>query len=232
MKILLVEDDNKLGEVIIKVLKKQNYFVDWAKNAEECFEYIDYNKENIYDIILLDWMLPQKNGDEICQELRLEEKYNFQNGIIFLTAKDDINDIVKGLDVGADDYVVKPFENVELIARINSVSRRKAKQYNGNLEKFGNTLLNKTEHLLSVNKKEVGLSRTEFLLFDLLFNNKNKLVSRLCILENVWSLEENISQASIDSYIYILRKKLKKIESNLSISLHKDYGYTLETKND
>lgn len=232
MKILLVEDDEKLGKVIIKVLEKQNYLVDWAKDADECFEYLEYNQENTYDIILLDWMLPKKNGDEICQELRLETKHNFPNGIIFLTAKDDINDIVKGLDVGADDYIVKPFENAELIARINSVYRRKTKQYTGTLERFGNTILNKTEHKLITEIEETPLSRTEFSLFELLFSNKNKLVSRLTILENIWGLDENVSQANIDSYIYILRKKLRKLESTLCISLHKDYGYRLEIKND
>lgn len=228
MKILLIEDNEKLGSIIVKVLKNYHYEVDWAKDGIECFEYIEYSKENPYDVILLDWMLPNKNGDIICKELR--EIHNFTGGIIFLTARDSMNDIVKGLDVGADDYIVKPFENIELIARINSVNRRKNKLYIGDIVTFGNLTLNKKDGFISANDKSVKLSRIELLFFDLFFCHQNKIVSRDLISENVWGINEDVSQASIDSYIYMLRKKLKSINANIVISLTKQVGYKMEFK--
>lgn len=228
MKILLVEDDERLGDILSKVLKSQGFEVDWAQDGEECFDYVNYNSDNPYDVILLDWMLPNKNGDIICKELRDVNKYNFSNGIIFLTAKDSMNDKVTGLELGADDYIVKPFENAELIARLKSVNRRKSKSFIGEISKFGNITLNKTEHTLSSGDKTAKLSRIEFLLFDLLLSNQNKIVTRETISDNVWGFNEEVSQASIDSYVYMLRKKLKSLSANIAINLYKGIGYKME----
>ncbi|MDR1694710.1 MAG: response regulator transcription factor [Lactobacillaceae bacterium] len=232
MKILLVEDDEKLGSVIVKVLQTYGYDVDWAKESAECLEYVEYNSENTYDVILLDWMLPGKNGDIICKELREPQKYNFNNGIIFLTAKDAMDNIVKGLDIGADDYIVKPFENSELIARIKSVNRRKSRTYIGETAKVGNITINRLEQTITTGDKTGKLSKNEFHLFDLFAKSLNKVISRDVIMESVWGINEEISQANIDSFIYLLRKKLKSINANLSITLYKSIGYKLEIKND
>ena len=121
MKLLLVEDDAKLGAVVQKLLTLENFQTDWAQDGKEALEFVRDNRLNAYDVIILDWMLPEISGIEICRILRDKAKYNYQGGIIFVTAKDSTEDCINGLNAGADDYIVKPFQTGELIARVNAV---------------------------------------------------------------------------------------------------------------
>jgi DNA-binding response OmpR family regulator len=127
MKILLVEDDIKLGKATKELLTYENCFVDWAEDGIEALSAIQYNTNECYDVILLDWMLPEISGIEICKLLR--SKYNYQGGIIFVTAKGELDDCIRALNTGADDFIVKPYKIKELLARINAVNRRKNKPY-------------------------------------------------------------------------------------------------------
>lgn len=230
MHVLLVEDDEKLGRIICQVLKKEDFEVDWAQDSNDAFAYVDYCAENLYDVIILDWMLPGKSGPEICKVLRSSSKYNYQGGIIFLTARDAIEDRVTGLDAGGDDYLVKPFENAELIARLKALYRRKGRPYVDNTLTIDDLELNRNEQIVTFKGKQIQFSNREFAIFDLLLINAGRVLPRDTIIERIWGNDSEITSASLDSYIYLLRKKTKELEPDLSIKLVRGVGYKIEKK--
>lgn len=232
MKVLLVEDDKRLGDILCQVLQRENIEVDWAKDGIDAFAYIDYNENNLYDVVVLDWMLPEITGPEICKKLRTGKKYNYQGGILFLTAKDATEDRVEGLDAGGDDYLVKPFENKELIARLNALYRRKNKPYIDNTLEILDIKLDRIEHTVSYKNQKKQLSSKEFELFDLLFVNINRVLPRETIIERIWGDNAEITSANLDSHIYLLRKKLNGLCPVISIKLFRGIGYKLEKHND
>lgn len=228
MRILLVEDDQKLGRVLCRVMEEAGIQADWAQNAEDTFDFVAYSSDNIYDVIVLDWMLPGKNGPQICKELRDGDTYNFQGGILFLTARDSIEDRVTGLEVGGDDYLVKPFENAELIARLKALNRRKSKPYIDDVATIAGITLNRNEHKVYFRDTCIQFSKREFDIFDLLLINVDQVLPRNTIIEHIWGMEADVSSANLDSYIYLLRKKIKPLEEVLTISLIRSIGYKLE----
>lgn len=233
MKLLLVEDDAKLGAVVQKLLTLENFQTDWAQDGKEALEFVRDNRLNAYDVIILDWMLPEISGIEICRILRDKAKYNYQGGIIFVTAKDSTEDCINGLNAGADDYIVKPFQTGELIARVNAVSRRKTKPFIDDVYTKGALTLNNTQNTLSYQGKELALSRKEFNLFRLLFINNDQVLPRATIFDKVWPDKLDTGPASLDSHIYMLRKKLKDFAPNIKIKLIKNIGYVMEiSRND
>ena len=233
MKLLLVEDDTKLGAVVQKLLTLENFQTDWAQDGKEALEFVRDNRLNAYDVIILDWMLPEISGIEICRFLRDKTKYNYQGGIIFVTAKDSTEDCINGLNAGADDYIVKPFQTGELIARVNAVSRRKTKPFIDDVYTKGSLTLNNTQNTLSYQGKELPLSRKEFNLFRLLFINNGQVLPRATIFDKVWPDKLDTGPASLDSHIYMLRKKLKDFAPNIKIKLIKNIGYVMEiSRND
>ena len=233
MKLLLVEDDAKLGAVVQKLLTLENFQTDWAQDGKEALEFVRDNRLNAYDVIILDWMLPEISGIEICRILRDKAKYNYQGGIIFVTAKDSTEDCINGLNAGADDYIVKPFQTGELIARVNAVSRRKTKPFIDDVYTKGALTLNNTQNTLSYQGKELALSRKEFNLFRLLFINNGQVLPRATIFDKVWPDKLDTGPASLDSHIYMLRKKLKDFAPNIKIKLIKNIGYVMEiSRND
>ena len=233
MKLLLVEDDAKLGAVVQKLLTLENFQTDWAQDGKEALEFVRDNRLNAYDVIILDWMLPEISGIEICRILRDKAKYNYQGGIIFVTAKDSTEDCINGLNAGADDYIVKPFQTGELIARVNAVSRRKTKPFLDDVYTKGALTLNNTQNTLSYQGKELALSRKEFNLFRLLFINNGQVLPRATIFDKVWPDKLDTGPASLDSHIYMLRKKLKDFAPNIKIKLIKNIGYVMEiSRND
>lgn len=232
MYVLLVEDDEKLGDIICQVLEKEDIKVDWAKDSEDAFAYMDYASDNIYDAIILDWMLPEVTGPEICQMLREDKKYRYQGGIIFLTARDSTDDRVRGLEVGSDDYLVKPFENAELIARLKALFRRKGRPYIDKTHEVSDVTLNRKEHIIEYNGDQKLLSPREFEIFDLLFTNINRVLTRDTIIERIWGDDSEITSANLDSYIYLIRKKIKDFCPIISISLLRGVGYKIEKTDD
>lgn len=233
MKLLLVEDDAKLGAVVQKLLTLENFQTDWAQDGKEALEFVRDNRLNAYDVIILDWMLPEISGIEICRILRDKAKYNYQGGIIFVTAKDSTEDCINGLNAGADDYIIKPFQTGELIARVNAVSRRKTKPFIDDVYTKGALTLNNTQNTLSYQGKELALSRKEFNLFRLLFINNGQVLPRATIFDKVWPDKLDTGPASLDSHIYMLRKKLKDFAPNIKIKLIKNIGYVMEiSRND
>ena len=228
MKLLLVEDDLKLGALIKSLLEFSGFEIQWAKDGKEALDCVDEASDSSFDVIILDWMLPEISGIEICKLLRNPRKYNFQGGIIFLTAKDGTDNCVQGLESGADDYLVKPFENKELIARVNALGRRKGRPFVDDVyTKAGIEMNNKTA-IMKIDGKELKLSRREFELFRVLFVNSGQILLRETIMDKVWTDNPDISPANLDAYIYILRRKISKVTDRIKIKLVKAVGYVLE----
>ena len=228
MRVLLVEDDKILGQGVKTLLEIEGYDVTLAVDGRAALEEYELNRMSGFDVILLDWMLPELSGIEICKYLRDAKKGNYNGGIIFLTAKAELEDCVEGLEAGADDYITKPFEIKELVARIHAVSRRKNKPYIDNLYTYQGFVLNRSERILSLGDDAVRFSQTEFKILEILFVNHGRTILRETLFDKVWGGNPDIGEASLDSYIYNVRKKIKKWDHLLSIKLQKNLGYTLE----
>lgn len=225
MKILLVEDDTKLGRTTSALLRYEHCSVDWAQNGAEAMDFMKANMDAPYDVVLLDWMVPQINGIEICRLLR--NKYHFQGGIIFVTAKGEVDDCVQALNTGADDFIIKPFKIKELIARISAVNRRKAKPFIDQIYCRGPIKINRELHTISCKDKELRLRKKEFALFELLFINLNNILPRTAIFEKIWKDKLDTNMESLDSHIYMLRKDLQCFPC-IQIKLIKNIGYKME----
>ncbi len=222
MKILVIEDEPEMKELIKQFLEDENYVVE-----EACDFHSGLNKiiSYDYDCILLDIMLPDGNGLELLQELR---NLNKADSVIIISAKDSIDDKIKGLDLGADDYLTKPFHIAELNARIKSVIRRK-KSDGRQLLELENVTINIEERLVLVNNQSMELNRKEFDILVFLGMNKFRIVSKSAIAENIWG--DYIDQANDFDFIYSqiknLRKKLRNHEAKIDINSVYGLGYKL-----
>lgn len=224
MKVLLAEDDEKLGKLIEYMLVQNSIKVDWVKTGSEVYEYAIYGD---YDVLILDWMMPGETGIDACARLR---QNNYEKAILMLTAKDSVDDRVTGLDAGADDYLVKPFEFSELMARLRALSRRSTQKIQQDVISVGNFRLNRTAKVLMSGENKVQLSPREFQIFDLLAQNVGIVVPREVLLDRIWGLETEVSSNNIDSYMKILRKKIEASGSNSYIKTVRGVGYKLEVE--
>lgn len=222
MRVLLAEDDDKLGKLIEYMLVQNNVGVDWVKNGSEVFEYAMYGD---YDVLILDWMMPGETGLDACARLR---QNNYEKAILMLTAKDSVEDKVSGLDAGADDYLVKPFEFSELMARLRALNRRSTQKIQQDVISIGHFRLNRTAKVLMQGDIKVQLSPREFQIFDLLAQNVGIVVPREVLLDRIWGLETEVSSNNIDSYMKILRKKIEASGSDSCIKTVRGVGYKLE----
>ena len=179
MRILVVEDEKKINDIIVKTLKQEKYGVDSCFDGEEALDYI-FSVE--YDIILLDIMLPKKNGFEVMESMR---KKGIKTPVLFLTARDQIEDRVKGLDLGADDYLVKPFAFEELLARIRVVLRKNSVsgEDSGNILKIANLTVDCNKHEVFRDEISIKLSAKEFSILEYMMRNKGRVVSKEKIFE-------------------------------------------------
>ncbi|MDF2571429.1 MAG: two component transcriptional regulator, winged helix family [Sporomusa sp.] len=222
MRILFAEDDAKLGNLIKRMLEKAEVQVDWVTQGDNAIEYAIHSP---YDVIVLDWMMPGKTGIEVCDHLR---KGGYQGSILMLTAKDDVVDRVLGLDTGADDYLVKPFEFVELLARLRALSRRSSIQLKEDIVQLGDLILNRSNRSVRFKETEVQLTSREFQLLDLLAQNKGQVVPREVILDRVWGLESDVSPNNLDAYVRLLRRKINLPEGDVVIQNVRGVGFKLE----
>lgn len=216
-KILIVEDDEGISDLIAMNLSIAGYRYNQIYDGNEAV--IDINEKR-YDLILLDIMLPGMDGFQVFNEIK-----SLNIPVIFLTAKVSLNDRVKGLKIGGDDYIIKPFEGVELLARIEAVLRRYNPQ--NELIIFNNLSIDEEKHIVKLNEEEVNLTIKEYELLLLLYKNRNKAISREKILEMVWDYNFMGESRTVDIHIQRLRKKL---EGHLSIATVYKYGYRLETE--
>jgi len=228
MRVLVVDDEKNLADIIALSLKKENYVVDVAYDGETG---LDYALSGIYNLIILDVMLPLINGFDILKKLR-EEKINSK--VIMLTAKVDLDDKLTSFNSGADDYLTKPFHMEELIVRIGVQLRKneslEVKEY---LEYDDLRLyLKKSEIYCLKSKEAISLSYTEFHLLEYLISNISVIVSKEQIYDKIWGFDSEIESNNLEAYISFLRKKLKIIDSNVTIKAVRGLGYKLEVLNE
>lgn len=224
MRLLLAEDEKALSNALATILKHNNYAVDTVYNGKDA---IDYINTGIYDAVILDIMMPIMNGLEVLEEVRKQKNYI---PIILLTAKSEVSDKVKGLDLGADDYLTKPFHSKELIARIRAITRRK-QDFSSDIIEYGDISLNKKNFELSCNNKSITLTSKEFQVLELLISNSNNIISIDTIMDKVWGLDSEAEINIVWTYVSYLRKKLKLLNSQVNIQVVRNIGYRLEAKN-
>ncbi len=222
MKVLLAEDDKRLGKLIQYMLEQNDISVEWITNGTEIYEYAMYTE---YDILVLDWMMPGENGVDACRRLRDD---GYEKAILMLTARDSVEDRVTGLDAGADDYLVKPFEFAELLARLRALGRRSTQKIQQDIVEVGAFTLNRTAKILKKKDQVIQLSPREFQIFDLLAQNIGIVIPRDIILDRIWGPESDVSSNNIDSYMKILRKKLEQGDGQAVIKTVRGVGYRLE----
>jgi DNA-binding response OmpR family regulator len=212
MRILVVEDDFQLAEILTEALSNRQYVVDLAKDGEMAWQWLELLK---YDLIVLDVTLPKLDGIRLCHRLRNTDNSkpaynNFTCPILMLTARDTVTDKIAGLDAGADDYVTKPFDLEELMARIRALLRRGNTTTNINMS-WGGLRLNTSTHEASYDDNLLSLTPKEYALLELLIANGRRILSRSSIIEQIWSLDSSPAEETVTSHMRGLRNKLKAL---------------------
>jgi len=224
MKILIVEDDIKISAFLEKGLIEENYIVDCCYDGEEASYLITTNS---YDLIILDLMIPYIDGITLCKKLR---EQNNNTPIIMLTAKSSIEDKVTGLNIGANDYLSKPFSFDELIARIK-VQLRDGKSLT-NVLQIDDLKLDSDKMLVTKNDKEIKLSSKEYMLLEYLMINKDKVVTEEMINSSLWNMDAQTASNIISVYVYRLRKKIDKDSDIKLIHTIRGMGYKISQNNE
>jgi DNA-binding response OmpR family regulator len=218
--ILLAEDDLRLGELIVYMLKKKgNYQVEWVTDGEDAYYYATSTH---YDVVIMDWMMPNGTGVEVCARLR---KQGYSGAILMLTAKDTVGDRIEGLDSGADDYLVKPFEIDELLARLRALSRRNYAPILEEEIQIHGLVLNRMSHIVRLEREEIHLSPREFQLLDLMVKNMGQVLPREVILERIWGFDSEVAPKTIDATIKLIRKKLHSFGKQDLLQSIRGVGY-------
>ena len=221
MTILIIEDEKKLVDILVQVLKVHRYSVDFAYNGEDGFEKASKNN---YDVIILDIMLPNKDGISVCKDLR---KLGIHTPVIMLTARGTVEDKVSGLDVGADDYLVKPFGMDELLARIRAILRRR-KTTDSNILKISDLVLDKVRHEVTKAGKIVDLTPKEYKLLDILLTHRGEAVTRNKLLENAWGPSFKETNNELNVHIRYLRKKIDYNDEKPLIITIRGVGFSMK----
>lgn len=223
MRLLLAEDEKELSNALVAVFKHNKYSVDAVYDGQDAY---DWAKNGNYDGIILDIMMPKMSGLEVLEKLRHE---GVTIPILLLTAKSEIEDRIKGLDLGADDYLPKPFDTGELMARVRAMLRRNS-EFEPSIKSFGNITLDKKSFTLMCGERNVTLGNKEFQMLEMLMNNPKNVISADMFMEKIWGYESETEQNVVWVYISYLRKKLKQIDANVEIKAIRGIGYTLTEK--
>lgn len=221
MRILIVEDEKDMNMLIQKVLKKAGYTVDGCYNGEDA-EFFLAGAE--YDGVVLDVMMPKKDGYTLVKEIRKRE---MDIPVLFLTARDSIDDRVKGLDLGADDYLIKPFSFDELLARIRAMTRKRNGQRT-NLLSAGDLTLDTKTHQVKRGDEEIQLLPKEYSILEYLLHNKGKILSREQIEDRIWNYDYSGNSNNVDGYMSRLRKKVDAKWEKKLIRTMKGVGWTIQ----
>jgi len=220
-KVLVVEDEKKVASFIKRGLEEENYSVDVAHEGEEGLYMAEANP---YDLILMDLMLPKMDGLEIIQKLREKDIYA---PVLCLTAKDKVEDIVKGLDSGSDDYLTKPFAFAELLARVRALLRRGVKDRGAEIH-FADLRLDPVAHKVWRSDQEIDLTAKEYALLEYFIRNPNQVLTRTQIAEHVWDYTFDSFTNIIDVYVNYLRKKVDRDFDKKLIHTVRGVGYILQ----
>lgn len=226
MKILLVEDNIQLNKALSTLLKRNSYLVDTAFDGEEALLLI---KDYQYDVIVLDIMLPKIDGLEVLRRVRSD---GMNTPIILLTARSTINDKITGLDLGADDYLPKPFSTEELLARIRALARRSSPIKKKEELSFGDLKIDEANLIIKCEDKEAILTNKEMQILILLVSNDGKVTSLDTITKSAWDIESYSTSENVWVFISYLRKKLESINSKVKIKSIRYKGYYLEMSHD
>lgn len=221
MNILVVEDERNLADAICHILDEAGFHSEAVYDGRTGLQYA---KSGMYDGVVLDVMLPEIDGFEIVRTLRHD---GVDIPILMLTARTDTTDKVEGLDAGADDYMTKPFEDVELVARVRALTRRQGEVVLDEAT-FGDLTLDLSTHDLSCNDNSVHLSQKEYDVMIMLMNANGRIISKQDLLTRVWSTDGETSENSVEAYISFLRKKLSHLHSSVQITTLRMLGYRLE----
>jgi two component transcriptional regulator, winged helix family len=221
MKILLAEDEVDLNNVVTRYLKKNGYSVDSVLDGEEALDYLEYSE---YDLVILDIMMPKVDGFEVIKKLRNKGNHT---SVLMLTARDSADDKVKGLDLGADDYIVKPFDFNELLARIRAVVRRKYGNSSNKLV-IGDLILDTSEKSVTRAGKQIELTGKEYEVLEYLMQSKNRILSREQIKEHVWDFDYEGDSNIIDVLIKNIRKKIDIEDGKQIIYTKRGLGYIIK----
>jgi len=221
MRLLLCEDERSLSRAIEAILKKNNYSVDAVYNGRDALDYITVGN---YDVIILDIMMPVKDGIEVLKAIRAEK---INTPVLILSAKSEIDDKVLGLDMGANDYLTKPFDARELLARIRAITRKDTEQSDSKL-KFGNIVLDCASYELISPDGSYRLANKEFQIMEMLMRNPKRLISTETFMEKIWGFDSDSEISVVWVYISYLRKKLTALNASVQIKAQRNSGYSLE----
>lgn len=225
MRLLIIEDERRLSDAISHILEDKNYTVDAVYNGEDGYHYI---MTDVYDLVILDVNLPKMDGFEVLRRVRDEGNSTL---ILMLTARSQVDDKVQGLNLGADDYLPKPFATKELLARLKALSRR-----NNNIEEdiktYGDITYDVINYKLTKGSKSVTLTNLEGQLLELLITRKNMIIPKDTIISKLWGFDTRADDNNVEVYIFFLRKKLKYLNSNVVVKTSRGIGYSLEVKTD
>lgn len=226
MNILIVEDEERLAEAIGHLLKQENYTVEIANDGEYGYDLLIAGD---YDLAILDIMLPSMNGLILLKKLR-EEKHNLP--VLLLTAKNKTSDKITGLDTGADDYLVKPFDSGELLARVRALLRRKGEVIVQGRLCYGNIWLDHRRLIVGNAKNEVVITKKEADLLEYLIVKEGRVSSKEQITEKLWGFNSEMEYNNVEVYISFLRKKLAHLEADIKIKTIRGLGYSMERNGD
>ena len=221
MRILIVEDEVRLAETLRQLMEDQRYQVDTVYDGADV---VDYGLAGQYDLIILDVMLPKVDGFQVAQRLRAA---HVSTPILMLTARDEVSDKISGLDCGADDYMTKPFDTGELMARVRALTRRQGEVLSDVLT-VGDLSLDCTSRLLSAGERSVRLGFKEFEVLRLLMVNNGNVVTKETLISKIWGLDSEAEDNNVEVYISFLRKKLAFLNSQVAISTVRKVGYFLD----
>ena len=221
MRLLIAEDDNDIRKALIALLQKNNYTVDGTDNGLDAYMFASQGQ---YDGIILDIMMPGLDGLEVLSKLRSEKN---AVPVLLLTAKSEVEDRVKGLDAGADDYLPKPFSVSELLARVRAMLRRR-EQYQAKILSYGDLSLNSASFELICNDQKLALSSREYQIMEMLIHAPTSIVTSNNLMEQIWGWDSDVSVNNIWVYISNLRKKLQQLGTSVSIRAVRGVGYCLE----
>lgn len=223
MRLLLAEDEKSLSHALVTILEKSHYSVDAVYDGQEALEYLE---SEAYDGLILDIMMPKVDGITVLKTIR---KQGNKIPVLILSAKSEIEDKVDGLDAGANDYLAKPFDARELLARIRVITRVNTES-NDSLIRFGHVTLNRKTYVLKGEKAEFKLANKEFQMMELLMSNPHQVLSTDRIFEKIWGYESDTEINIVWVYIAYLRKKLVKMHADIEIKAHRNVGYSVELK--
>ena len=223
MRLLIVEDEQGMAEGLRALLEKQGYVTDLAFDGDSG---LDNGLTGLYDLIILDIMLPKRDGLSVLEELR---RGGIETPVMMLTARSSVTDRIQGLDHGADDYLTKPFDTGEFLARVRALTRRNGMPLEDG-PSFGDIRLDRRKLELCRGNERLRLGPKEFQVMECLLLNKNQIIPRALLCEKVWGLLSEAEYNNVEVYISFLRKKLRALHSNVQILSIRNAGYHLEVQ--